>query len=201
MTDGNHIFSGLKVLDLASFSDPATATIPADDSVFAICGDDLRSALRALIIANEYLKRGLTEACSVFSRDEQESSLADTHQTFLDREFEIGALISGLRDNVKRAVRLSELPSHGQDTMAGGCAYDTGRELGQMFVGATLLSPRERAILELIAQGQSNKEIARELGITPETVKSHVKNIFTKLEVDKRAKAVARAGGITRHGN
>jgi DNA-binding NarL/FixJ family response regulator len=85
--------------------------------------------------------------------------------------------------------------------MAGGCAYDTGRELGQMFVGATLLSPRERAILELIAQGQSNKEIARELGITPETVKSHVKNIFTKLEVDKRAKAVARAGAITRHVN
>jgi DNA-binding NarL/FixJ family response regulator len=85
--------------------------------------------------------------------------------------------------------------------MAGGCAYDTGRELGQMFVGATLLGPRERAILELIAQGQSNKEIARELGITPETVKSHVKKIFTKLEVNKRAKAVARAGAVTRHGN
>src|SRR5882762_10264341 len=118
---------------------------------------------------------GLTEACSAFSRDEQESSLADTDQTFLDREFEIGALISSLRDNVKRAARLIELPSHGEDSMAGGCAYDTGRELGQMFVGATLLGPRERAILELIAQGQSNKEIARELGITPETVKSHVK--------------------------
>jgi len=201
MTDGNHILSGLKVLDLASFSDPATTTIPADDLVFAICGDDLRSALRAFIIANECLQRGLTEACSAFSRDEQESSLADNHQTFLDREFEIGALISSLRDNVKRAARLIELPSHGEDSMAGGCAYDTGRELGQMFVGATLLGPRERAILELIAQGQSNKEIARELGITPETVKSHVKKIFTKLEVNKRAKAVARAGADTRHGN
>jgi len=201
MTDGNHILSGLKVLDLASFSDPATTTIPADDLVFAICGDDLRSALRAFIIANECLQRGLTEACSAFSRDEQESSLADNHQTFLDREFEIGALISSLRDNVKRAARLIELPSHGEDSMAGGCAYDTGRELGQMFVGATLLGPRERAILELIAQGQSNKEIARELGITPETVKSHVKKIFTKLDVKKRAKAVARAGAVTRHGN
>jgi len=201
MTDGNHILSGLKVLDLASFSDPATTTIPADDLVFAICGDDLRSALRAFIIANECLQRGLTEACSAFSRDEQESSLADNHQTFLDREFEIGALISSLRDNVKRAARLIELPSHGEDSMAGGCAYDTGRELGQMFVGATLLGPRERAILELIAQGQSNKEIARELGITPETVKSHVKKIFAKLEVNKRAKAVARAGTVTRRGN
>jgi LuxR family maltose regulon positive regulatory protein len=77
--------------------------------------------------------------------------------------------------------------------MVDGCAYDTGREPEQTFAGAAVLSPRERTILELIARGQSNKEIARELGITPETVKSHVKNIFIKLEVDKRAKAVARA--------
>jgi LuxR family maltose regulon positive regulatory protein len=48
----------------------------------------------------------------------------------------------------------------------------------------------------LIAQGQSNKEIARTLGITPETVKSHVKSIFTKLDVDKRAQAVARAQAL-----
>jgi DNA-binding CsgD family transcriptional regulator len=201
MTDGNHIFSGLKVLDLASFiAGPATTTIPADDFAFAICGDDLRSVLRALVIANEYLKRGLAEACSAPSGGEQALSLADTHPTFLDREFEIGALISSLQDNVKRARRLRELPSHGEDTMAGGWAYDTGREPGQTFAGAALLSPRERTILELIARGQSNKEIARELGITPETVKSHVKNIFTKLEVDKRAKAVARAAAITRQG-
>jgi DNA-binding CsgD family transcriptional regulator len=55
------------------------------------------------------------------------------------------------------------------------------------------LSPRERNILELIAEGQSNKEIARTLGVAPETVKSHVKNIFVKLDVEKRAQAVARA--------
>lgn len=63
------------------------------------------------------------------------------------------------------------------------------------------LSSRERGIVELIAQGQSNKEIARTLGITPETVKSHVKSIFTKLEVDKRAQAVSRAQalGLVKH--
>ena len=55
------------------------------------------------------------------------------------------------------------------------------------------LSARERGILDLIAAGQSNKEIARTLGIAPETVKTHVKSIFTKLSVDKRAQAVARA--------
>jgi LuxR family maltose regulon positive regulatory protein len=58
------------------------------------------------------------------------------------------------------------------------------------------LSPRERKILEHIGQGRSNKEIARELGIAPETVKSHIKNVFVKLAVDRRAQAVLRAQSL-----
>jgi DNA-binding CsgD family transcriptional regulator len=194
MNDGNQILSAQNVLDLATFiASPATISIPADDLLLAICCDDLRSALRALVIANEYLKRGLTEVCSSLCRGEQELPLANNRQTSLDREFEIGALIISLQGNLERAGRLRELSSHDEDAMVDGCAYDTGREPEQTFAGAAVLSPRERTILELIARGQSNKEIARELGITPETVKSHVKNIFIKLEVDKRAKAVARA--------
>ena len=55
------------------------------------------------------------------------------------------------------------------------------------------LSVREGDILGLIAQGRSNKEIARILCIAPETVKTHVKHIFVKLNVEKRAQAVSRA--------
>jgi LuxR family transcriptional regulator, maltose regulon positive regulatory protein len=55
------------------------------------------------------------------------------------------------------------------------------------------LSPRETDILTLIAGGLSNKEIARSLCIGPETVKSHLKSVFTKLGVEKRAQAVSRA--------
>src|SRR5262245_37224741 len=58
------------------------------------------------------------------------------------------------------------------------------------------LSPRECSILELIAEGHTNKEIARLLGIAPETVKSHVKHLFGKLAVDKRAQAISRAQRI-----
>jgi LuxR family maltose regulon positive regulatory protein len=61
---------------------------------------------------------------------------------------------------------------------------------------AESLTPRERGILGLIAEGQSNKEIAQSLGIAPETVKSHVKNIFDKLSVEKRAQAIARAQSL-----
>jgi LuxR family maltose regulon positive regulatory protein len=55
------------------------------------------------------------------------------------------------------------------------------------------LSTRETEILKLIAQGFSNKEIARSLDIGPETVKSHLKSVFTKLGVERRAQAVSRA--------
>ena len=59
--------------------------------------------------------------------------------------------------------------------------------------GSLSLSPRQCDILRLIALGRSNKEIARIIGITPETVKTHVKHIFIKLSVEKRAQAVVRA--------
>ena len=57
------------------------------------------------------------------------------------------------------------------------------------------LSPREHHILHLLADGQTNKEIARGLGIAPETVKTHVSKIFTKLGAQNRAQAVAMVMG------
>lgn len=58
------------------------------------------------------------------------------------------------------------------------------------------LSGRERDILMLLAEEKSNKEISRMLNIAPETVKSHIKHIFGKLEVNKRAHAVRRAQSL-----
>jgi DNA-binding CsgD family transcriptional regulator len=48
----------------------------------------------------------------------------------------------------------------------------------------------ERNIIDLITRDQSNMEFARDRRIAPETVKTHVKHIFIKLEVDKRTRAV-----------
>jgi len=55
------------------------------------------------------------------------------------------------------------------------------------------LSPREVAVVELIAQGRRNKEIAGELGISVETTKVHVKKLLGKLAVRDRAAAVTVA--------
>ena len=59
---------------------------------------------------------------------------------------------------------------------------------------ATLgLTPRECEILDLLASGQSNKELARTLGVSPNTVKTHLANLFAKLDVDRRVKAIEKA--------
>lgn len=55
------------------------------------------------------------------------------------------------------------------------------------------LTPRECEILELLASGQSNKELARSLGISPNTVKTHVARLYEKLEVTRRIPAVEKA--------
>ena len=57
----------------------------------------------------------------------------------------------------------------------------------------TSLSPREMEILELICQGTPNKEIARRLGISYQTVKNHVTSVLHKLGVSDRTQAVLYA--------
>jgi len=55
------------------------------------------------------------------------------------------------------------------------------------------LTEREQEILLLIARHQTNQEIAQKLQIRPKTVRNHVSNIFTKLQVADRAEAILRA--------
>ncbi len=67
--------------------------------------------------------------------------------------------------------------------------------------GTILLSPRERHVLDLLAEGRSNKEIARELGVSANTVKTHLANLYAKLGARRRTEAVAaarRSGMIVR---
>ncbi len=55
------------------------------------------------------------------------------------------------------------------------------------------ITDREAAVLELLADGLSNKEIARQLIVSEATIKSHLSHIYSKLDVDTRAGAVAKA--------
>jgi DNA-binding CsgD family transcriptional regulator/PAS domain-containing protein len=64
---------------------------------------------------------------------------------------------------------------------------------GHLAYRDNLLSPRERAVLHLVAEGQSNKQIAKVLGISENTAKFHVTGLFNKLGVNSRAMAVSAA--------
>ena len=61
---------------------------------------------------------------------------------------------------------------------------------------AALLTNRKTEILDLVAQGMSNKEIAEQLFVSKYTVESHIKHIYRKLGVTKRTKAVSAARSL-----
>ncbi|MBV8593836.1 MAG: response regulator transcription factor [Caulobacteraceae bacterium] len=58
------------------------------------------------------------------------------------------------------------------------------------------ITGQEARVLERLAAGQSNKEIARTLGLSPNTVKTHVANLFAKLEVSRRTQAIGKARAL-----
>lgn len=59
-----------------------------------------------------------------------------------------------------------------------------------------VLTSRELDVLKLVAEGHSNKEIAAQLFISPETVKKHLKNSYNKLRARNRLEALRKSGLI-----
>jgi len=115
----------------------------------------------------------------------------------LDQSIELGSMAEpaglSLTDYAHALKHSLRVRQHGN---ALHRSIERAKESGSISGAASALSPRERCILELIGGGQSNKEIARALGIAPETVKSHLKNMFVKLSVERRAQAVYRAQSL-----
>jgi LuxR family transcriptional regulator, maltose regulon positive regulatory protein len=119
------------------------------------------------------------------------------YQTILDQGPEIGTLLLSARENAERNGDSSDLVSY-LDRLMGSYPphQSTQAKPGPRSPIAEPLSIRESEILTLIAQGRSNKEIARALSMSPETVKTHMKHIFIKLNVERRAQAVSRAQSL-----
>ncbi|MDQ3800490.1 MAG: response regulator transcription factor [Acidobacteriota bacterium] len=104
------------------------------------------------------------------------------------------SLQGGAYGYILRSVSESELIKAIR-TVAAGRKYIPG-EIATILsenLGQEALTPSEQRILEMIVGGRSNKEIASELGISENTVKTHVKNIFEKLAVSDRTSAATSA--------
>jgi LuxR family maltose regulon positive regulatory protein len=133
----------------------------------------------------------VAEAASRFHRVLAACAAAGLYQTVLDEGSVISKLLQTTQESGK--VKADLIPY--VDRLVAGLQLQRQDRLAPTS-GARILSAlsrRETDILTLIAEGLSNKEIARSLDIGPETVKSHLKSVFTKLGVERRAQAVSRA--------
>jgi DNA-binding NarL/FixJ family response regulator len=102
-----------------------------------------------------------------------------------------GYLLKGAAaEEIARAIRVIHA---GGSHLAPGVTARVMAEIGAPRPSPGPLTGREREVLRLVAQGLSNKQISRSLGITERTVKFHVTSIFNKLGADNRAQAVALA--------
>jgi PAS domain S-box-containing protein len=94
-----------------------------------------------------------------------------------------------------RGVRAQQLPLRDGDTIVGVLilAFDVRRPPSEFVDLRPRLTPRQRQILELIASGLSTAEVARELTLSTETVRNHLRNASTELRAHTRVEAIATA--------
>jgi LuxR family transcriptional regulator, maltose regulon positive regulatory protein len=149
-----------------------------------------------LTAAVMFKTKQVAEALEAFGRIVAVAAKAGIHHTILDEGAIIGPLLLAYQETVERAGGSAELtPYLSNLVVAWRRRYGSEPQQQSPSSSSTAggLSPREGDILKLVADGLSNKEIARDLAIAPETVKSHIKHIFIKLNVERRAQAVSRA--------
>jgi len=121
-----------------------------------------------------------------------------------DDETVFAAVRAGARGYLLKGAPRAELLRAVRAVFAGEAIFGpaVARRLVDLFAGPAPradstafpeLTTREREILDLIAAGRSNTEIKETLVLSPKTVRNHVSNIFSKLQVRDRAEAIVRA--------
>ncbi len=111
---------------------------------------------------------------------------------YVRRAIELGAagylLKSSGRDEILRALAAI---SQGHSYIQGELMEPLIDSVGRQSPTPRRLRPRERQVLQLVADGYENKQIARELDLSEATVKTYLRAIFDRLGVSSRAEAVA----------
>jgi len=112
------------------------------------------------------------------------------------------ALAAGACGYVLKDASIAELRGAISQVMAGqsviplgliNAALREGEPAASQSDPVALLTGREREVLGLVARGLTNKEIARDLGVSPATIKAHVERIIAKLGVSDRTQAAVLA--------
>lgn len=107
------------------------------------------------------------------------------------------ALCAGAGGYLTKNMQPSRLLEAIRDIQEGGAPMSTG--IARMVVSSfqknrnSPLTPRETEVLELLSKGKSYTNIAEELFVDKETIRTHIKNIYWKLEVHSKAEAIEKA--------
>lgn len=118
-----------------------------------------------------------------------------------DQELVFMALEAGADGYMLKRTKPSDLRNALLDVLAGGApmtnqiarrVIESFRQKNKIQNDSARLSLREEQILQLLSQGYANKVIADKLGISIDTVCSHLKHVFNKLHVSSRTEAVVR---------
>ena len=175
--------SGIDVVARAGSGDEALVAIEVHRPAIALL-DVTMAPVNGIEIARR-LARAAPETAVILYTGHRDAKLLEQ------------ALDAGARGFVLKEAPLSELTRAMKAVAGGGTFVDD--ELSSVLAAprsVRALSPltdRERQVLALVADGMTNDMAAAELGISAETVQSHVRNAMGKLEADTRTQAVATA--------
>ena len=143
------------------------------------------------------------EACrEIRARDPNVKVLMPT--SYSDEEAIMGSIMAGASGYLLKEIRSTELADAIERVGAGQSLLDpavTAKVLEQLRepktedTGWAQLLPQERQILELIAEGKTNRAIAEEIHLSENTVKNYVSNILSKLDMARRSQAAAYLAG------
>ena len=175
------------------------AVVGEGDSVASAVAEARRSQPDVIIMDVRLPDGSGVEACREIRAELPETKVLML-TSYADDEAVLASIIAGASGYLLKQTRSQDLAEAIRKVAGGESLLDpgvTGRVLERLRSGTqqddelALLSEQERKILDLIAEGKTNKEIAEEVFLSDKTVKNYVSSILSKLNLRRRSEAAA----------
>ncbi|MDO5676268.1 MAG: response regulator transcription factor [Propionibacteriaceae bacterium] len=178
---------GIEVVGAAASGEEALALVERENPDVVLCDLRLGEGLDGVGVTEAVRRRPNPPSVLILTTYDNDSDIAR-------------AVLAGAAGYLLKDAQPEEIVRGIADAAAGHLVLSSdlqGRVVERMSQGVPQLSARELDVLRLVAEGLTNREIAKQLFISEGTVKTHLVHAFAKLDADSRTAAVAAA---RRHG-